>query len=249
MSRLRVSISRQPSAYPPVPFHLLRLAQLLSSLIVATFLFYFIGHLLEENYKIPWTFILLSAVSTLTPLALVATTILHQCRTLPTRLSLLINAGLSTLWCLGLALLLWNVSGTLARRCTLANWSSEAGVMVCRMYKALATFAITGTVSTILALLLDIRTQRKVRRLGTYDPMGEDETLASVHASKRPFGKEFRDGDDAKPLRMKEDRQPEGDELHVGEYKIQQPIRAQHFGYSAPAEQTNYAGYEDGEGL
>ena len=54
----KAKISRPPSEYPPVAFHLIRLAQFLSSMIVSSILAYFIHFLLIETYAIPWTFIL-----------------------------------------------------------------------------------------------------------------------------------------------------------------------------------------------
>lgn len=51
-------ISKQPSHYPPLAFHILRLGQLLSSLIVAIVLSFFVHHLKVERYTIPWTFLL-----------------------------------------------------------------------------------------------------------------------------------------------------------------------------------------------
>lgn len=60
-------ISRQPSHYPPLPFHFLRLAQLLSSIIVASILYFFIHHLATEHYTVPWTFILVTTPSPLPP--------------------------------------------------------------------------------------------------------------------------------------------------------------------------------------
>ena len=53
--------SRKPSPYPWY-FHGLRLGQLLSSIVVGTVLCYFIDHLRDEDYPIPWTFILVSLI-------------------------------------------------------------------------------------------------------------------------------------------------------------------------------------------
>ena len=54
-------ISKQPSHYPPLAFHLIRLGQILSSIVVASVLFFFIHHLEIEHYNIPWTFLLVRA--------------------------------------------------------------------------------------------------------------------------------------------------------------------------------------------
>ncbi len=66
----RSRISKQPSHYPPLPFHLLRLGQLLSSLIAASVLSFFVHHLEKEGYYIPWTFLLVRiALPILPPIA------------------------------------------------------------------------------------------------------------------------------------------------------------------------------------
>lgn len=48
----------KPTAYPFLPFHLIRSAQLVSSLIVASIMAYFLRELSANNYSLPWTFIL-----------------------------------------------------------------------------------------------------------------------------------------------------------------------------------------------
>jgi len=49
-------ISKKPSQYPALVFHLLRFFQWTSSLIVAIVLIFFVHHLRKEHYYIPWTF-------------------------------------------------------------------------------------------------------------------------------------------------------------------------------------------------
>lgn len=43
--------------------------------------------------------------------------------------------------------------------------------MVCRLYKALTAFTVTGLVSTLLASALDLRVQRTSTQLGKYNQM------------------------------------------------------------------------------
>ncbi len=50
----------KPTSYPFLPFHGLRCAQLLSSMIVASIMFYFIYHLTHDHWSTPWTFLLVS---------------------------------------------------------------------------------------------------------------------------------------------------------------------------------------------
>lgn len=48
----------KPTPYPPLPFHALRAAQLGAALVVASITAYFLRELAEDNYPLPWTFIL-----------------------------------------------------------------------------------------------------------------------------------------------------------------------------------------------
>lgn len=50
-------LTRNPSAYAPLPFHLLRLGQFISAAIVTSVVCYFVYFLVHEHYKLPWTFI------------------------------------------------------------------------------------------------------------------------------------------------------------------------------------------------
>lgn len=63
----RERVSKKPSSYPTLAFHLLRLGQLLSSIIVSSVLIFFVHHLHKEEYYIPWTFILVRDIPSLTP--------------------------------------------------------------------------------------------------------------------------------------------------------------------------------------
>lgn len=44
----------KPSAYPALPFHVIRGLNLLSALLVAIILAVFISNLSNNNYKLPW---------------------------------------------------------------------------------------------------------------------------------------------------------------------------------------------------
>jgi len=48
------------SLYPKIPFYIAIFFQLLSSLAVAGIMFYFIGHLTKQGFKLPWMFYFVS---------------------------------------------------------------------------------------------------------------------------------------------------------------------------------------------
>lgn len=133
-----------PTQYPRILFHGLRSAQLISSMIVGSIMCYFIYHLNHDHRRIPWTFILLLAVSFFTVFCLAGTIVLHCCYGLNPKLNLILNSGLCLIWAVGFALLTWYSSYTLFHFCDKENWHEDAGIMVCRIYKALFTFSLTG---------------------------------------------------------------------------------------------------------
>jgi len=183
----------------------------------------------------------LLTVSVLTLAALTATTLLHFTRSLNPKINLTVNAALTLLWLLALALLTWNLTWTLGHRCIVTRWHNEAGIMVCRLYKSMTAFTVTGAFTTILALLLDMRIQRKANQLGRYNPMLDVKGPGNAR-SNSPFGASTAN------LNVQEDgvvphilvKAPSHDLQRP--YKVQRPIEAGKFGYSQPEEQTSYGG-------
>ncbi|KAI4188365.1 MAG: hypothetical protein L6R41_002196 [Letrouitia leprolyta] len=208
-------ILRNPSPYSPLPFHLLRFGQLISALIVSAVVSYF-----------------LLTASVLTILALVVSSALYHFRTLPPKYNLTNNGALSLLWILGLSFLTWNTGWTLGHRCLIENWKTEAGIMVCRLYKACTAFTVTGLVTTLLALLLDLRTQRKTTQLGKYNQMHEPDSKRSIPIISSPVPQY-----ESYISQRADDTGDLGDQKP---YRVQESIEVQHFGYSAPTEQTRY---------
>lgn len=72
------------------------------------------------------------------------TIVLHCCCGLQPRLNIILNSGLAILWAMGFAMLAYYMSGTLAHYCDVDNWNDGTGIMVCRIYKAVFTFALLG---------------------------------------------------------------------------------------------------------
>ncbi|KZM24166.1 uncharacterized protein EKO05_0010844 [Ascochyta rabiei] len=162
----------KPTPYPFLPFHMLRTAQLASSLTVLSITTYFARELHRTNYALPWTFILLLTISILTLLALTFTIILHIQHGLSPRLNLALNAALALVWTLSFALLAWWSSTTLTHACALETWESETGVAVCRMYKALFSMALLGMLASWGALGVDVFVQKGSARRGLFMSLG-----------------------------------------------------------------------------
>ena len=87
----------------------------------------------------------LLSVSAFTVLVLVVTGYMHYARTLRPRLAAYAHGALTVLWGLGLALLSWNIASLLGGRCDIEHWDHSTGVAVCRLFKALESFASVAT--------------------------------------------------------------------------------------------------------
>lgn len=119
----------------------------------------------------------LFAVALFTIVALTITLILHLFYGLNPILNTSLNSALALVWAVSFSLLSWWSSGTLSHVCNVDNWDSDLGISVCRLYKALFSFALLGFVSTLLALGLDIRVQKTATRRGRFqqlDTLGSD---------------------------------------------------------------------------
>ncbi|KAJ4983678.1 hypothetical protein SVAN01_10836 [Stagonosporopsis vannaccii] len=158
----------KPTPYPFLLFHSLRSFQLISSLVVAVIMSYFLRELSANNYSLPWTFILLLAVSLLTLLSLTWTIVLHIRHGLNPSLNLCLNGVLAALWAVSFALLSWWSASTLSSACAVKNWESDVGTSVCRTYKALFSFALLGLLGTMASLGLDVHVLRAATGRGRF---------------------------------------------------------------------------------
>lgn len=114
-------------------------------------------------------------------------------------------------------------------------------MMVCRMYKALAAFAVIGTGASIATLLLDLDVNRKERRAGMYGMMAmperdrDDKTPWQVnvkdagvaHDSDAGMGGALWDGDRSGITRA---------------WKANRTLDVNDFGYAVPEGQSTYGG-------
>ncbi|KAJ5959492.1 uncharacterized protein N7479_006642 [Penicillium vulpinum] len=166
------SASVKPSVYPPLPFHLIRFLIFLSSTVVGVILAVFTYHLHADGFKLPYAFIVLFVSAGLSIFNILLTSVIHCSCGLSTKLSISVNILLTILWALSLGLLTWSLASTITTSCIADYWGNSTGIAVCRSYKALFTFNITGLVSYIAAVWLDVVVRRRQTRLGVYDPMG-----------------------------------------------------------------------------
>lgn len=208
----------RPQIYPRLSFHIVRTIAFISASIVTGILVFFCIQLKNDGFKLPWTFIIVRATLQETPISfavrgsrftalantepnkqvlaasllslisLFLTSILYSCFFLSPLFSLILNVTITLLWLVGYILLTWNMYGALGHSCSRANWASDDGMMICRTYKALYSFALFSILSQIALVVLDIRSRRAQTKLGSYGKMAEtaargggDVKLDSLH--------------------------------------------------------------------
>ncbi|EXJ93072.1 hypothetical protein A1O3_01628 [Capronia epimyces CBS 606.96] len=166
----------RPQVYPRAPFHIIRAIAFVCASIVSGILIYFCVQLKHDDFKLPWTFIIILAATLSSLLTLVLSSIIYSCAFLSPLFNLLTNLLILIVWTVGLALLTWNLYGALGHSCSRANWGSDDGMMVCRTYKALYSFSLFGWLAQIAQIVLDVRSRRTQTALGKYDKMMVDPT-------------------------------------------------------------------------
>ena len=188
--------------------------------------------------------------------ALCVTIMLHCCIGLRPDLNIAINGFLSLLWVVSWSLLTWYMSPTLQNMCDVQHWHEDTGIMVCRIYKALFTFAFFGTyvltpsypvrprsilltpnhsISTLAALCLDFYVRRQNTRRGIYK-LHDIDTKRS-EATRGPFTDE--------EMQPRESEAWEAPRPSMGPYAEQSSDkRMQQQGYAVPEGQFGY-GYGD----
>ncbi|OQV00556.1 hypothetical protein CLAIMM_06036 [Cladophialophora immunda] len=161
----------RPQVYPPLAFHIIRTIAFISASIVSGILIYFCMQLRHDGFKLPWTFIIVLASTLLSLLSLFLTSFLYTCFFLSPLFNLILNVTIFIIWVVGYCLLTWNMYGTLGHSCSRANWASDDGMMICRIYKALYSFEVFGLLAQIALIVLDVRTRRAQTKLGRYNQM------------------------------------------------------------------------------
>ncbi|OJJ85985.1 uncharacterized protein ASPGLDRAFT_122671 [Aspergillus glaucus CBS 516.65] len=170
--------SVKPSLYPAIPFHIIRIFALLSTIIVGIILALFIYHLHQQNYRLPWVYLVLIVAVVLSLINFTLTTLVHCCCGLSPRLNLTSNTILLLIWLAALGVLCWSMSHTILTTCTETYWGNSTGITVCRIYKAFFSFTVAAVASLIAAVTLDIIVRKRQTRLGSYDPMASNPMMA-----------------------------------------------------------------------
>jgi hypothetical protein len=99
---------------------------------------------------------------------------LHILFSLNPLLNSLLNAVLLLLWTLAFALLTrFSARPVLSQACSATIWDAEAGVVVCRLYKAVFSFALLGLLGTAASLGLDVYVQKRLTKRGRFVAIGQ----------------------------------------------------------------------------
>lgn len=129
------------------------------------------------------------------------------------------------------------MSGTLGHVCNTANWGSQAGVMVCNIYKTLFTFSLFAAMSALALVILDIKVRRRQTSLGKYNQMRESDFTFKPGENAFASGALGRHHDENPDAWQRAGHEPVDYNTRASS---DGRIRSQHFGYTSPSEQTHY---------
>jgi hypothetical protein len=178
------------------------------------------------------------AAALATTVTLAGTLLIYLLFGLSPFVNLCINGLLLALWAPSFAFLWYWTRKTLSQVCSPNTWRDDTGIMVCRIYKALFAFCALGlyvishfpslrkltlpiSVSTLLALALDVFVFRRTISRGKYKQMGNDKPPGIVAPLDAPRYSDARGS-------ISE------------EYVTPQTQRPDQSGYEVPEEQFNY---------
>jgi len=162
---------KRESYYSPLPFHAVRFTSCLFSLALGGVLAYFFINLKNDGFKLPWTLLIILVTSIFTLLWLTLSFCIHSCGVLSPLLSLTVQIPGLILWIIAFSLLTYDIYGTLAHACSVANWGNSTGVTVCSVYKTFFSVTLFALLSQIALIVLDVRARREQTRQGVYDRM------------------------------------------------------------------------------
>jgi hypothetical protein len=120
---------------------ILRFFQLLWALIVIGVLAYFVYHLRQDNFSVPWEFSILDLAAALTLINLVVNSALFLCWSVSAVAVIVVDLILTVLWGVAFGMLTKAMGQTITQSCSTDNWGDSAGVQVCNMFKVLFAFS------------------------------------------------------------------------------------------------------------
>jgi len=183
-------------------------------------------------------------------LAIIISSLVYHCAFLSPLINLTVNITILIFYTAGLILLTWNMYGTLGHSCSKANWASDDGMMICRIYKALYSFTLFGWLAQIAQIVLDFRSRRAQVALGAYNKMvggssAQDMKLdnlnsdRSTHASSQdiPYGIADYDHSTRSLREGRSQGYSTGSHTDLG----QESVRMEDFHYDRHVPQTSYA--------
>lgn len=186
------------------------------------------------------------AASLLSLISIIITTLFYLCSFLSPLFNLIINSTVLIIQFVGFVLLSWNMSGTLSHSCSSANWASNDGMMVCRIYKALYSFAVFALLAQIAQIVLDTRSRHNQTKLGRYDNIQGSKDLKMDDLSKLKQ-QQYQQGHSQQPSQASFVSHASSDEVPYGIHDYRERQARPQQAAPAPVPQPTYQAYPGGE--
>lgn len=150
------------------------IVSLLSSIIIAGILGFFVDALRREYMPVPWPILLVMSTSCLNVTALVAVAFIRCCFPSSSLLLLIFHIPIAALWIVTLALLGDELGDHLITSCPSSNTFGHDLSLVCRLFKALFSFTIFSTTCSIYLVVSDVLSWKRMKKNGKYTAMGKN---------------------------------------------------------------------------
>lgn len=190
-----MTFKKNPSPWSKVSFFGMRALQFIFATFVIGIAGYFNYNLDADGYPIPWEFITVEAISGLTYLNIIVTTILLFINKLSPLVMMVSDGLLALMWVLSFSMLSRAMGRTTAQACDIANWGSKAGITICHLYKCLFAFVLLGWVMHLISTVFASSVRQKVNKHSyelTENPGNLD---ANKQGSYNPGAEPIRDVD------------------------------------------------------
>jgi len=150
---------KQPTHWPTASFLIIKLFQAFCALLVLMIMSFFIFHLKQDKYQVPWQFLTIEALAALTFLDVLILGTLFCCGALNPLIALIAEAILSLLWAFGAGILGKGMGGNTVRSCGV--WRTHQGMVVCHLFKTSFAFCILGWFAMLCGVILASAVRRR----------------------------------------------------------------------------------------
>ncbi|KAF2661410.1 hypothetical protein K491DRAFT_674060 [Lophiostoma macrostomum CBS 122681] len=175
-------VRARPTYQPSIVVQLASGLSFISALVTAGILSYFVDALRRDAMPVPWPIVLIMSASCVNITSLIAASLIRCCFPASPLLQLFFHAPVSILWICTIAFLGDELGNHLTQSCPSVNTFGHNMAIVCQLFKALFSFAVISTASSIFLSTADIAAWKRMKKAGKYTAMEKNTGAVSTPA-------------------------------------------------------------------